>query len=275
MYPFSYIRPSSVQEAVDYLSRFSEARALSGGMTLIPTLKQRLGAPTHLVDLSRLPELQGIAHQKGILRIGAATRHADVAQSDIVQHFLPALSDLAGLIGDQQVRNRGTIGGSIANSDPAADYPSAIMALKATVVTNRRRISGDAFFLGMFETALEPAEIIVALEFSVPARAAYMKHRHAASGYAVVGVFIADFGDDVRVAVTGAGPFAFRWTEAEQKLATSQLGAHSNNLLADTMLDPDKLNEDLTATGAYRAHLTSVLAQRALSAMFALKPQAD
>lgn len=275
MYPFSYVRPSSVQEAVDYLSRFPEARPLSGGMTLIPTLKQRLSAPSHLVDLSRLPELQGIVQQDGILRIGAATRHAHVAQSSVVRDCLPALAELAGLIGDQQVRNRGTIGGSIANSDPAADYPSAVLALKATVITDRRRIPGDEFFLGMFETALEPAEIIVALEFSLPSRAAYVKHRHAASGYAVVGVFIAEFDDAVRVAVTGAGPCAFRWVEAEQALAEHPHQISNGELLNGMTPDPTRLNEDITATRAYRAHLTCVLAKQALSAMLALEPQAD
>jgi aerobic carbon-monoxide dehydrogenase medium subunit len=275
MHPFSYLRPASLQEAVDGLSRFPDARPLAGGMTLVPTLKQRLSAPSHLVDVSRLPELQGITHQDGVLRIGAATRHARVAQSDVVRHCLPALSDLAGLIGDQQVRNRGTLGGSIANSDPAADYPCAVLALKATVITDRRRIDGDAFFLGMFETALEPTEIITAVEFRVPDRAAYVKHRHAASGYAVVGVFIADHGGDARVAVTGAAPFAFRWTSAEQCLSARSNAAWTARTLAGLEPDSSGFNADATATPAYRAHLVGVLASRALSALHPLEPKAN
>ena len=275
MYPFSYVRPASVQEAVDCLSRFPDARPLAGGMTLVPTLKQRLSAPSHLVDLSRLPALQGISQEGGVLRIGAATRHAAVAQSDVVRRCIPALSDLAGLIGDQQVRNRGTLGGSIANSDPAADYPSAVLALKATVVTDRRRIDGDAFFLGMFETALEPTEIVTAVEFRVPDRAAYVKHRHAASGYAVVGVFIADHGGDARVAVTGAAPFAFRWTAAEQRLATSATETWAPDTLAGLEPESSAFNADATATPAYRAHLVGVLAGRALSALRTLEAKVN
>jgi len=274
MYPFSYVRPTSVQEAVACLSRFPDAKPLSGGMTLIPTLKQRLSAPTHLVDLSRLPELQGIALEGGVLRIGAATRHAVVAQSNLVRRSIPALSDLACLIGDQQVRNRGTMGGSIANSDPAADYPSAVLALKATVITDRRRIAGDDFFVGMFETALAPAEIITAVEFQVPARAVYAKHRHAASGYAVVGVFIAEHWGDARVAVTGAGPCAFRWALAEQRLAAHQRDAWAADLLAGVEPDSSGLTEDSTATRAYRAHLIGTLARRALSDLRSSESQA-
>lgn len=275
MHPFSYLRPASLQEAVDGLARFPEARPLAGGMTLVPTLKQRLSAPSHLVDVSRLPQLQGITHQEGVLRIGAATRHALVAQSDVVRQCLPALSDLAGLIGDQQVRNRGTLGGSVANSDPAADYPCAVLALKATVITDRRRIDADAFFLGMFETALEPTEIITAVEFRVPDRAAYVKHRHAASGYAVVGVFIADHGGEARVAVTGAAPFAFRWTSAEQRLSASSKAAWTARTLAGLEPDSAGFNADATATPAYRAHLVGVLAARALSALPSLEPKAN
>jgi carbon-monoxide dehydrogenase medium subunit len=275
MYPFTYVRPACVQEAVDCLERFPEARPLAGGMTLVPTLKQRLSAPSHLVDLSRLPELQGISLQSGILRIGAATRHAAVAQSEVVRRCIPALSDLAGLIGDQQVRNRGTLGGSIANSDPAADYPSAVLALDATVVTDRRRIGGDAFFVGMFETALEPTEIVTAVEFRVPDRAAYVKHRHAASGYAVVGVFIADHAGDARVAVTGAAPFAFRWTPAEQRLAACTSAAWSPDTLAGLEPESSAFNADGTATPAYRAHLVRVLAGRALSALRTIEAKVD
>lgn len=267
MYPFTYLRPAFVQEAVDLLSRHPEARPLSGGMTLIPTLKQRLSAPTHLVDLTRLAELQGIERRGSVLRIGAATRHADVARSDCVRQAIPALSDLAASIGDQQVRNRGTIGGSVANSDPAADYPSSLLALKATIVTDRRRIAADEFFLGMFETALAPAEIITAIEFPIPSRSAYVKHRHPASGYAVVGVFIADHAGEARVAVTGAGPCAFRWMEAEARLASSAPSTWGSGLLAQMQPQAEGLNQDLSATADYRAHLVGTLARRALAAL--------
>ena len=275
MYPFSYVRPASVAEAVDLLTRFPEASPLSGGMTLIPTLKQRLGAPSHLVDLSRLPELQGIARQGEVVRIGAATRHAQVAQSELVRRCIPGLADLAGLIGDQQVRNRGTIGGSVANSDPAADYPAAVLALDATVVTDRRRIAADEFFTGMFETALAPAEIIVAFEFPLPRRSAYLKHRHTASGYAVVGVFIADHPGGPRVAITGAGPRAFRWTAAESALAAQERSAWRAELLAGMQPDATGLNEDASASRAYRAHLCGTLARRALAGLRAGEHQAN
>lgn len=275
MYPFSYVRPTSVQDAVDCLRRFPEARPVSGGMTLIPTLKQRLSAPSHLVDLSRLPALHGIALEGQVLRIGAATPHARVAQSHLVRRCVAALSDLAGLIGDQQVRNRGTIGGSLANSDPAADYPAAVLALKATVITDRRRIAGDDFFTGMFETALEPAEIIVAVEFQVPWRAAYVKHRHTASGYAVVGVFIAEHADGARVALTGAAPSAFRWAEAERALAARPGEAWSPERLAGLQPEASGFNEDATASKAYRAQLCGVLARRALGELREPEHQAN
>lgn len=275
MYPFSYIRPASVREAVDCLMRHPEAKPLSGGMTLIPTLKQRLSAPSHLVDLSRLPELHGIERRGHRLRIGAATPHAAVARSEVVRQHLPALAALAGLIGDQQVRNRGTLGGSLANSDPAADYPAATLALKATFVTDRRQIAADEFFLGMFETALEPTEIITAVEFEVPHRATYLKHRHAASGYAVVGVFVAEHAGEPRVAVTGAGPCAFRWIQAEQQLAAHPADHWAPELLGDIEPDAQGLNEDISATRAYRAYLVRVLTTRALSALRGPEPQTN
>src|SRR5437763_3289836 len=209
MYPTTYVRPATLPEAVALLEEHPEAKALAGGMTLVPTLKQRLSAPSHLVDVTRLPELQGVAVVNGVLRIGAATRHADVARSAVVRTSVPALARLASLIGDQQVRNRGTLGGSVANSDQAADYPAAVVGLGATVVTDRRRIAADDYFVGMFETALEPSEVIVAIEFPLPRRAAYEKQPHPASGYAVAGVFVAETAAGVRVGVTGAGPCAF------------------------------------------------------------------
>ncbi len=266
MYPLTYLRPSTVEQAVAFLRQHPQARPLSGGMTLVPTLKQRLSAPSHLVDLSRLPALQGIARDGEMLRVGAATRHADVASAPDVRTAIPALARLAGLIGDQQVRNRGTLGGSIANNDPGADYPAAVLGLGATVVTDHRRILADDFFTGMFETALAPAEIVTAIEFPVPVHAAYVKHRHPASGFAVVGVFIAATGAQARVAVTGAGPCVFRWAEAEQRLAAVPVAAWTSALLDGIQLAPQQLNEDLGATAAYRAHLAGALARRALAA---------
>jgi carbon-monoxide dehydrogenase medium subunit len=263
MYPFVYLRPSSLAHAVSLLQEHPEARPLSGGMTLVPTLKQRFGAPSHLIDLTRLPELQGVSLEGGVLRIGAATSHAVVAQSAAVRQAIPALAELASLIGDQQVRNRGTLGGSVANSDPAADHPAGVLGLGATVVTDRRRIAADDFFTGMFETALEPDELLVALEYPLPRRAAYAKHRHPASGYAVAGVFIADTPQGVRVAVTGAGPHAFRWPQAELRLAAGIDTAALDGLV----LASDTLNDDMAATAAYRAHLVGVLARRALAAI--------
>ncbi|VCU70376.1 Carbon monoxide dehydrogenase medium chain [Pigmentiphaga humi] len=258
MYSLSYVRPATLPEALDWLAREPESRPLSGGMTLIPTLKQRLAAPSHLVDLTRLQELRGIALEGGVLKVGAATRHAEVASSDIVRQAIPGLAGLAGLIADPQVRNRGTMGGSVANNDPAADYPSAVLGLGAIVVTSQRRIAADDFFTGMFETALEPGEIITGFEFPIPRRSAYAKYRHKATGYAVAGVFIAVTDDGPRVAVTGAGPCVFRWTEAEAALASGDAEA-----LARVELDESGLNEDRAGDQAYRANLVRVMARRA------------
>lgn len=258
MYPLSYVRPATLQEALDCLAREPEARPLSGGMTLVPTLKQRLAAPSHLVDLTRLPELQGISRDGDMLKIGAATRHAQVAESTLVGQTIPGLAALAGLIADPQVRNRGTMGGSVANNDPSADYPAAVLGLGATVISSQRRIAADDFFTGMFETALVPGEIIVGFEFPVPRRSAYAKYRHKATGYAVTGVFVADTAQGVRVAVTGAGPCVFRWHEAEAALANGDAGA-----LATVPLDAGELNEDRAGSAAYRANLVRVMARRA------------
>lgn len=270
MYPFRYERPLDVAEAVRLLREHPEARPLSGGMTLVPALKHRLARPSHLIDLSRLEALRGIAVQGGVLRIGAAVRHAEVAASPVVHGAIPALANLAGNIGDPQVRQRGTLGGSIANNDPAADYPSAVLALDATVVTDRRRIAADDFFTGMFDTALDAGEIVTAVEFPPAVQAVYCKHRHPASGYALVGVFVAQTVAGVRVAITGAAPCVTRWAEAEARLAAHP--ARSPAALEGLELSPQGLNEDLAATAAYRAHLAGVLLRRALSQLTA--PQA-
>jgi carbon-monoxide dehydrogenase medium subunit len=263
VYAIDYVRPGSLEEAVTFLQCHAEARPLSGGMTLIPTLKQRLAAPTHLVDLTGIAELKGIRQEGKVLRIGATTPHADVAGSELVAGAIPALARLAGLIADPQVRNRGTIGGSLANNDPAADYPAAVLALDATVVTNTRRIAADDFFLGMFETALASDELVVALEFPLAERASYVKYRHPASGYAVTGVFVAQRGAEVRVAITGAGPSVFRWREAEAALQRDCSVA----ALDGVAMDPAELLDDAHAPAPYRANLVQVFTRRAVAAL--------
>jgi len=262
MYATRYVRPASLDEALSELAANGEARPLSGGMTLIPTLKQRLAAPTHLIDLTRIDALRGIVSEPPTLRIGAATTHAQVAASPLVAAAIPALAKLAGLIADPQVRNRGTLGGSVANDDPAADYPSAVLALDAVVVTTRRRIRADDFFIDTFVTALEPAELITAIEFQTPRWANYEKLRHPASGYAVVGVFIARHASHVRVAVTGAGASVFRWRQAEQILQSD----FSSRALDAIAPDPREFPDDAHASARYRAHLVATYAREALRA---------
>ena len=217
MYSFDYAKPGSLHD-VGVLTN-DEAVFLAGGQTLIPTLKQRLNAPGTLLDLSGVPELRGIHAENGAVGIGAMMTHDEVANSADVQAHIPALAKLAGNIGDPQVRNRGTLGGSIANNDPAADYPAAMLALGAVIMTNKRQLTADEFFSGMFETALEPGELITSVGIPVPDAAAYAKFEQRASRYALVGVFVAKTGDDVRVAVTGAGANGvFRATEIETAL---------------------------------------------------------
>lgn len=216
MNTFDIIRPGTLAEAVTAYRNHGDAMYLSGGMTLVPSLKAHLAAPGLLIDLTAITELHGIFHEDDVLRIGALTRFADVAASSTVAAAIPALAAMAGLVADRHVRNRGTLGGSVANNDPAADFPAAVLALGATLVTDRRRIAAEAYFTGLFETALEEGEILAALEFPVPDAAAYAKHPHPASGYAVAGVFVARFGADWRVAVTGSGAEGvFRLTAAE------------------------------------------------------------
>ncbi len=263
MYSFNYVKVKSLKEAGELLAAHPDAKLLSGGMTLLPTMKARLAQPTHLIDIAGLAELAGIAAQAGKLVIGAATRHHQIAGSDVVKKMIPALAYLANLIGDPQVRNLGTLGGSVANNDPAADYPAAVLALGATVSTTRRDIAADDYFQGLFTTALEPDEIVTRLSFPVPKRAAYAKFPHPASGYAMAGVFVAETADGVRVAVTGAGPGVFRWPEAEAALAKKMNAAALDGLnLAD-----DDLNEDLHAPREYRANLVRVMAKRAVAAL--------
>ena len=226
-------------------------------------MKQRLAAPSDIIDLAQVPELKGIAIKGRNVVIGAMTTHAEVAQSAAVGEAIPALADLAAGIGDPQVRHKGTIGGSVANNDPAADYPSACLALNATIITNKRKIAADDFFTGMFETALEPGELIKAISFPVPNKAAYQKFPNPASRYAVVGVFVAKKGKDVRVAVTGAGQNGvFRSSKLEAAL-TAKFAAKS---LDGVTVSAEGLNEDIHAGADYRAHLIGVLARRAVAA---------
>jgi carbon-monoxide dehydrogenase medium subunit len=261
MYDFEYHRAGSLDEAVERLGASPEAKVLAGGMTLLPTMKLRLAQPETLVDLGGLEELHGVSGGDPVV-IGAMTTHGEVAGSAEVAGSIPALAALAGGIGDAQVRNRGTLGGSLANSDPAADYPAAVLGLGATIRTNRRRIPAQQYFRGMFETALEPDEIIVSVSFPRPARAGYAKFANPASRYAVVGVFVADTADGLRVAVTGAGPCVFRVAEMEAALSRD----FSPESLDGIEVPPDELNEDLHASAEYRAHLIGVMARRAVAA---------
>jgi len=262
MHDFAYHRPTSLAAAVRLLDDIDDASALAGGMTLVPTLKLRLAAPAALVDLGGIAALAGISVAGDCLEIAAMTTHAAVTANDHVRTRLPALAALAGRIGDPQVRNRGTIGGSVANNDPAADYPAAVLALDARVVTDRREIAAADFFRGMFATALEPGEIIAALRFPLPARAAYAKFSNPASGYAIVGVMVAQTRNGVRVAVTGAGPAVFRATDIENRLER----AFRPSALDGLLIDAATLNDDLHADRAYRAHLVAVMARRAVAA---------
>jgi len=262
MYAFEYHRPQSLSGAVADLAN-PDAKALAGGMTLLPTMKQRLASPTALIDLKSVPDLAGITREGDNLLIGAMTRHADVARSNVVQAAIPALASLAGGIGDPHVRNMGTIGGSLANNDPSADYPAAALALGATIVTNKRRIGAADFFTGLFETALETGELITQVSFPIPQRAAYVKFPNPASRYALVGVFVAKTAGGARVAVTGAGQNGvFRLSEFE-----SALNANFAPAALDGMSVPaDGLNSDLHADADYRAHLIGVMARRAVAA---------
>ena len=262
MYEFDYQKAANLADVAKILAANEDAKLVAGGMTLVPTLKQRLAKPSDLIDLGSLPELKGITEEGGGLKIGAMTRHVDVNRSDVVKRVIPALSALAGMIGDPAVRNRGTMGGSISNNDPAADYPSAVVGLGATVVTTKREIAGDDFFTGMFETALGQDEIVTAIKFPKPERAAYQKFKNPASRYAIVGVFVAKTAGGVRVAVTGAGPCVFRVPEMEAALEKS----FSADAIKDIAIPDDGLNSDIHASAEYRAHLVNVMARRAVAA---------
>ena len=262
MYDFAYSRPSSLEDAASALSAQGDFKLLAGGMSLIPTLKLRLARYSGLVDLGGITGLNGIKLDGDTFVIGAMTPHAAVAASAEVASNLPALASLAGGIGDPLVRNRGTIGGSIAYADPAADYPAGVLGLGATVVTSRRRIAADDFFTGLFETALRADEIITAVSFPVPRAAAYAKLPQQASRFALVGVFVAQTAGGVRVAVTGAGPAVFRWRQAEAALERRFESAALDGMA----LAADGLNSDIHGSAEYRAHCAGVMARRAVAA---------
>jgi len=261
MYQFNYHKASSLSDATSAAAKSSDARLLAGGQTLIASMKLRLVSPADVIDLSGVPELKGIKVDGGNLTIGAMTRHAEVASSKEVQQSIPALARLAAMIGDRMVRNMGTLGGSVANSDPAADYPAAVLGLGATINTNKRKIAADDFFKGVFETALQPGEIIASITFPIPKRAGYVKFRNPASRYAIVGVFVAE-SNGVRVAVTGAGPCAFRVPEMEKALSAKL----APDAIANVKVAANGLNSDIHASAEYRAHLVNVMARRAVAA---------
>jgi len=261
MYEFNYHKPQTMQDAVQLFAEADDGIYLAGGHTLIPSMKVRLRAPTDVIDISGIDGLTGISEESGALVIGALTTHDAVACSDIVRRAIPAINDLAGGIGDAQVRNRGTIGGSVANSDPAADYPAALLGLGATIRTDRRELGADSFFTGMFETALEEDEIIQAIALPIVEAATYVKFPNPASRYATVGVFVSRHGDDVRVAITGAAPSVFRCTEMEAALKAD----FTADALANIQLNADDMNSDLHASAQYRAHLCGVMATRAVT----------
>jgi len=263
MYDFNYHKPDTVADAVALFNAAEDAMYLAGGHTLIPAMKQRLRAPTDLIDLSAIQSLGEIQAKDGSLLIGSTVTHSQVAESEVVSAEAPVLAALASGIGDRQVRNRGTIGGSVANSDPAADYPAAVLGLGASIVTDRREIAADDFFQDMFETALADGEMITAIRFPATASAAYAKFPNPASRYATVGVLVAKTAQGVRVAITGAAASVFRATEMEQVLNDN----FSVEALAEVRLASDDMNADIHAGAEYRAHLCGVMAARAVASI--------
>jgi len=260
MHAFKYHRPASVDAAAALAK--GDAKLLAGGQTLVQTMKLRLASPSDIVDLGTIKDLAGIKSDGKTVTIGAMTRHAEVAHSADVKKAIPALAALAGMIGDRQVRAMGTIGGSLANNDPAADYPAAALGLGATIVTNKRKLAAEEFFQGMFATALQEGEIITAVSFPAPKRAAYTKFKNPDSRFAIVGVLVADFGGTVRVAVTGAGASVFRQADMEKALSAK----FAPESVANIKQTSDGLNSDLHASAEYRAHLVTVMAKRAVEA---------
>src|SRR5580700_3199854 len=263
MYAFTFTRPQTVRQAANILAKDEDAKLLAGGHTLLPTMKLRLAKPSQIVEMGLIEGLSGIEQSGRSLTIGAMTRHHEVNDSPVVQQTIPVLAALAHMIGDPAVRHRGTIGGSIANNDPNADYPAACLGLGATIITTKRKIPADEFFKGLFETALEPDEIITKVSFPTPKKAAYQKFRNPASRFALVGVFVAKRPSEVRVAVTGAGGASvFRVPEFEAALQKR----FSPKSLEGMTIPADGLASDIHGSAEYRAHLVGVLARRAVAA---------
>ncbi len=262
MYQFTYHKLNNLTDAIEAIRNANDGKLVAGGQTMLPTMKHRLASPSDLIDLGGIAELQGISVEGDRLVIGAMTTHATVAASAEVRSMIPALASLAGNIGDPAVRNRGTIGGSVANNDPAADYPAALIGLGATIKTTSREIAADDFFTDMFETALEDDEIIVSISFPKPQAAAYMKFENPASRYAIVGVFVARTAEGVRVGVTGATSCAHRGMRIEEALNQD----FSPAALDQVKLPVEKMNSDIHASPEYRAHLVKVMTKRAVQA---------
>ena len=263
MYEFKYQRPTSVRQAANMLAKDPEAKLLAGGHSLLPVMKLRLAKPTQILDIGRIEGLNTIELKGRSIVVGALARHVDVANSQAVKDTLPVLAEVAGMIGDPAVRHRGTLGGSLANNDPNADYPAVVLGLGATVITSKRRIAADDYFKGMFETALEPDEIITKVSFPLAKKAAYQKFKHPASGFALVGVFVSKRGSDIRVAVTGAGSNGvFRVKSFEEALKKR----FSPKSIEGMSVPADGMNADIHGSAEYRAHLVGVLARRALAA---------
>ena len=260
MSDFNYLKAADLEEAAVKQKSASEGEYLAGGMTLLPAIKLGLNQPSDLVDLAGIADLQGVRVEGGNVVVGAMTRHADVAASGDVQAQIPALADLASGIGDPQVRNRGTLGGSLANNDPAASYPAAVLGLGATIKTNKRSIEADDFFTGMFDTALEEGELITAVSFPIPEQAGYKHFPNPASRFPIVGAFVAKTGDGVRVGITGAAPCAYRQTSFEDALS----GGLDPEKLKGIEVAAEGMNSDIHASAEYRAHLVNVMARRAI-----------
>ncbi|MEC7830442.1 MAG: xanthine dehydrogenase family protein subunit M [Pseudomonadota bacterium] len=261
MYKFNYHKVSSIEEAEKLLNEDNESKIISGGQTLIPTMKQRLASPSVLIDISGISNLNFIKEENNSIIIGANTKHSDVASSDLIRNKIPSLSDLAEGIGDPHVRNMGTIGGSISNNDPTADYPAACLGLDAVITTNKRDIISSDFFVGLFETALDENEIVVSISFNIPEKSSYMKFPNPASRYAMAGVYLSIFSDKINVSVTGASENGvFKWKDMEDIL--------SKDLSVDNAkkvnLSPDGIMSDIHADSIYRANLVEVMAARAI-----------
>ncbi|MBT5640743.1 xanthine dehydrogenase family protein subunit M [Hyphomicrobiales bacterium] len=262
MYDFNYHKPKTIEQAVELMNSCDDPKIISGGHTMVPTLKQRLAQPSDIVDISNVSGISNISLEDNDSRIniGSLSSHYDVSNSDVVIQKIPSLAYLASQIGDPQVRYRGTLGGSVANADPAADYPAALLALNATIVTNMARYQAEDFFVDMFQTPLADSEIITNILFDIPVTGAYVKFRNPASGYAMVGVFLAKYSNSIVVSVTGAGPKAFRLSEAEELLTKS----FDVNSLNELRIESNGLNSDIHASSEYRAHLIKTSLQDAV-----------